>query len=1020
MQPVRRGNGPLGTWSNLRKAKLWTAVVIVALMTVLLGLPLGTSALFMMVWAAIIWHHVGEDPDHPNLGLQNIGTKSYKLEVFFTALHNCLTQGVLRNPRLYGFGAPREDPDHDVSEGWWPPTRLSSWWVLVISALLGVGEYYVAWLRWPIWHKHFTIPSLVVAIVGGLCWYVMAHMILAVRAVQGGNSDSVASAEPTPAVMLHKVRGVVFSSEVMRTPTIVTVVALIVAETILLAIGAPWIAHLVSLVSVALLFLCVSVSKSLTTTYRAPWQERMARQDFFTAAWTSVLGPNSPIVPVFMSEFSLPEADVSADPPVTPSVHSVTFAMPPGSSFVDDYLPKAPRLMSAVGASVCALTPMGVIENGQERPGTVGSSFFRLWYPEEGVDLSQDFLDPTLDAWSRFLVLQTTVMDALASITGIGPCIHMADSLITSPSSPSHVLKLTLVPMDPRVDLGSFTSHILDIQNALGVGWVRAMKSSDVPRGPLARGENGVNHVESASIVMLIAKQKPVKSTSKPHATKFRGSPRAVARVWEMIDSMEWSYQFMVSHIRTASGATPRFVGRQQSTPVVDVVRFELPPGLDSDLLTSDRMIQNIKQNAGLGFLEVQKETGVPDGLSEEEKILAEARYTPRMALTTAKEDPLKRAFPFGEFKDRILMPRQPGTCRLDWVAGVYADDSLAMYKSGSDAPHLLIGGESGCGKSVLVSNMLAQKTHNNGPDDYELWLIEPKTELQVWQDVDVCTHFVDSWTPDTSFFTNVADLLTEAVEIMETRNAMMADWRRRTGVQVRDIGQARKIAMTESTKNGTPFTSHPLWMRYIDVVMEECASIYSQCDKANAEDQARAMRASSELARKARSAGIFMTWITQYPTNASIPMTYRQMAARIGLRTKSSMSSNVIIDERGLEQIRIRGVGMLRDPKTSEYRRFRSFWMRDGVRFNGEVNDTEDLIDTLPKSTRTASVKVPGGRQNSAGATAPQTSGDPSKLTVSGSLSRTAPDMSQSVFAIWDAKYGRSLDAQTKTAQPA
>ena len=254
----------------------------------------------------------------------------------------------------------------------------------------------------------------------------------------------------------------------------------------------------------------------------------------------------------------------------------------------------------------------------------------------------------------------------------------------------------------------------------------------------------------------------------------------------------------------------------------------------------------------------------------------------------------------------------------------------------------------------------------------------------------------------------------------METRNAMMADWRKRTGVQVKDVDQARKIAMTESKKNGTPFTSHPLWMRYIDIVMEECASIYSQCDKTNAEDQARAMRSSAELARKARAAGIFLTWITQYPTNASIPSLYRQMSARIGLRTKASLSSNVIIEERGLEQIRIRGVGMMRDPKTTQYRRFRSFWMRDGVRFNGEVNDTENLIDTLPKSTRTAAVKAPGGQKNSAGVTTPQTSGGSGALTVSGSLSRTAPDMSQSVFAIWDAKYGRSLDAQTKTTQPA
>lgn len=1030
---VRRGIGPLGTWMSWRKVALGIAVSAPLVLGVFLYMPFGLIVLIALFAASGVWRKIGDEPDHPNLGNQVYGTRSYKLEAFFTSLWQ--NRGRFLDLRLFGFGPPADDPDHEIISGWMPPTRLSSIWATLVALVGGFLDFLLAPLHYPFWLRDgegFVPPAFMVAIAGAIAWYALIQVICAVRRWQGASGNQVTDAEPKPAVMLHLVKlDASIRSMVVKSVGIGVGVALFFLI-VCLAVKAPFSITASIFGGVLLMSALFGISGFATKSYRSKWAHRVERKQF----WQETVFPvafKPDLVPDFIVEFGLPDIeehqqaeesreimfekererglipdDEAFTPrPYEPDVNVAMFAMPPGTTF-QDYVGREDRMLNSLGVDMAAIVPVGRIQidqegNENEVDGTIGPDWFRVWYPAKQT--SEDFLNPNITSWERELVVHSKIAPVLASLRDIGYCTIVSSTMLTRPQSPLQILELRVVPANNKVEIGNFIRNIHTIQDSLGIEWVRALHLSELPKDeqearreqerrlngedvPETPQREALDTIESRTFVLLLGDMPVRGSLNGTQQVQLYGGSKHIANVWRTIDAMEWSQHLSVAGIKDSNGKPPKYLFRAPATRFVDKIVFDVPPGLSLDYIKGEKAVNGLKQVAGYDFMEVTSGGNMDlEGLSDEEKTLQESKYRPGFTMVAAKMDPLKRAFPFGEYKDQVLLPRERGIAKLDWSPGVYSDDTIALYKRGSDAPHLLVAGESGGGKSVLISSMLAQLAHNNYPQDLELWMIEPKTELQVWEDVDVVTRFVDSWTPNKQFMENSARLFYDAEMEMERRNEFMAQYRRQTGRQVRDIDQARKIALSESRQNGTPLEQHPLYFPFIYLIVEECASLFAEVAKEQREAQGQALRSAAELARKSRSAGIILTFITQYPTNASIPSVIRQQCARLGLKTRNGLASNVIIEQNGLETIKTKGVGMMRDG--DEYRRFRSFWVRDGVREDGEQNDVLDLLDSVPKK-------------------------GVNRVTVSGGATveeQAVPSIPDSVFSLWDRQFGHKLD---------
>lgn len=268
---------------------------------------------------------------------------------------------------------------------------------------------------------------------------------------------------------------------------------------------------------------------------------------------------------------------------------------------------------------------------------------------------------------------------------------------------------------------------------------------------------------------------------------------------------------------------------------------------------------------------------------------------------------------------------------------------------------------------SVFVQSMLSQLAHNNSLTELLMWLLDPKIGLQRMMLLDVCEKFLDPWTPDTNFFSNTADFFAEGVERMANeRNSTLAKtFDEETGVPPEKLGESREIARDWAASKGISPGDSDLMFPYIFMIIEECATVFADAgSKEESAFQADTLRCAGRIAREGRSAGVFETCMTQYPTNASIPSLVRNQMRRIGLRCRNSFASQIIIDEYGLEDLTLKGSAMLRDDN-GDWRRARGFLMRNGRPSKGEENDLMDILNPL----KTKTVDTPGMSKSASGA---------------------------------------------------
>lgn len=216
-------------------------------------------------------------------------------------------------------------------------------------------------------------------------------------------------------------------------------------------------------------------------------------------------------------------------------------------------------------------------------------------------------------------------------------------------------------------------------------------------------------------------------------------------------------------------------------------------------------------------------------------------------------------------------------------------------------APHMLVAGTTGSGKSVFVNSILLSMLLKYSPDELKLVLIDPKQlELANYGDI---PHLL---TPVITDMTEATAALTWCVNEMERRYQLMSLLR------VRKISEFNKKVI-QAEQAGEPIFD-PLWradenvsiksapklkpLPLIVIVADEFADMIMQLGKTAEEPIVR-------LAQKARAAGIHLVLATQRPTvNVVTGLIKANIPSRVALRVNSKVDSRTIIEEGGAESM--------------------------------------------------------------------------------------------------------------------
>lgn len=192
--------------------------------------------------------------------------------------------------------------------------------------------------------------------------------------------------------------------------------------------------------------------------------------------------------------------------------------------------------------------------------------------------------------------------------------------------------------------------------------------------------------------------------------------------------------------------------------------------------------------------------------------------------------------------------------------------------------PHLLVAGQTGSGKSVMINTLLTSLLYRNTPSDLKLILVDPKqVEMALYHDI---PHLLS---PVITEPEKCISALKWAVAEMERRLKAFAE------VGKRNIGEYNEVKQEEG-------------MPYIVIVIDELADLMMMAAR---DVEALVVR----LAQKARAAGIHLVIATQRPSVDVITgLIKANIPARIAFTVVSQVDSRTIIDRVGAEKLLGRG----------------------------------------------------------------------------------------------------------------
>ena len=211
-------------------------------------------------------------------------------------------------------------------------------------------------------------------------------------------------------------------------------------------------------------------------------------------------------------------------------------------------------------------------------------------------------------------------------------------------------------------------------------------------------------------------------------------------------------------------------------------------------------------------------------------------------------------------------------------------------------APHLMVGGTTGSGKSVFLHSIITSMLYKASPQDLRFILIDPKMlELSSYEDIPHLLH------PVVTNPKKAAAALKWAVKEMDTRNKLLSD------IGVRNIDSYNK-----KIQGDKDFDSVSDLLPFIVIIIDELADLMFVAPNEIKESITR-------LSQMARAAGIHLIVASQRPSADIIAgLIKANFPARISFAVSSKTDSRIILDSSGAEELLGKGDMLLLEPPRS------------------------------------------------------------------------------------------------------
>ena len=227
-------------------------------------------------------------------------------------------------------------------------------------------------------------------------------------------------------------------------------------------------------------------------------------------------------------------------------------------------------------------------------------------------------------------------------------------------------------------------------------------------------------------------------------------------------------------------------------------------------------------------------------------------------------------------------------------------------------APHLLIAGSTGSGKSVCINTLIMSLLYRFTPDELRLILVDPKVvEFEMYKTL---PHLI---TPIVNEPKKVPFALRWAINEMERRYRVLAKVR----VKNLETFNSRPISLEILDDDGKAI---PAKLPFIVIILDELADIMMAA-KADVETSI------CRIAQKARAVGIHLVVATQRPSKEIITGIIKaNLPTRIAFRVSSMIDSRVILDQNGAESLLGKGDMLFIPPGSAKLERIQGAMVSD------------------------------------------------------------------------------------------
>ena len=229
-------------------------------------------------------------------------------------------------------------------------------------------------------------------------------------------------------------------------------------------------------------------------------------------------------------------------------------------------------------------------------------------------------------------------------------------------------------------------------------------------------------------------------------------------------------------------------------------------------------------------------------------------------------------------------------------------------------APHMLVAGATGTGKSVCSNSLIISLLFRFKPEELRLIMVDPKiVEFDAYKTL---PHLL---TPIINDSSKVPIALRWAANEMDRRYHVLA----KVGVKkLSEFNSRPKPAEPEFDHEGNPI---PDKMPLLVIILDELADLMMTEAKKDVETNI------TRIAQKGRAAGIHIIVATQRPsTNIITGVIKANLPTRLCFQVRSLVDSRVVLDTPGAEKLLGMGDMLVMTSSSMEIERVQGAWVKD------------------------------------------------------------------------------------------